>query len=345
MNKAAFVLFAIFFLLAGFLLRPFYERYTQSSSPPSIVMAQRGLQDRLGSSKFEYIDPLLACEVADKKEIVEFQPINDILQRQVQTEINGRNIHKISVYFRGMTTGRWAGYQENEAYPGGSLIKIPFLMAYYQMAEHRPEILNEMLMYHGDFDQSAGQKISPAKKIEAGKSYSISELIDRMIVYSGNNSTVLLMRRLDRSVLNNLFEDLSVPKDQDTHRQWIVTTKNFAYFFRILYNATYLSRTMSEKALKLLSEVDFKEGLVAGVPVTIKVAHKFGEYTEQYADGAILSASLHDCGITYYPSHPYFLCVMTEGKSLEALKGVIARLSKRVFEFVASPNYPAIAAS
>ncbi len=332
--------------MSGFALRPFYERSTQPvPSSSTLNLSHRGSEDRLGGSKFEFIDPLLSCEVADKKQIVEFQPLNDMLQKQVQTEINGKHATKVSVYFRGMTTGRWAGFQESEVYPGGSLIKIPFLIAYYQLAQTQPKLLDEMLLYDGSFDESAGQKIPPAKKIEAGKSYSISELIYRMVVYSGNNSTVLLMHRLDRRYLNNLFEELEVPKDQDANRQWLVTPKSFAYFFRILYNATYLNRTMSELALKLLAEVDFKNGLVAGVPAKVKVAHKFGEHTEQYADGTIVSSTLHDCGIIYHAVHAYFLCVMTEGKSLEHLEGVIARISKRAYEFVDSSAYPAMAAS
>jgi beta-lactamase class A len=338
MTKTKFILVAILFFVSGFFLHPFYERYTAQA--PTINLSSLGVQDRLGRSKYEFIDPLLACEVADKKDILEFQPFNEILQKQVQTEINQGNANKISIYFRGMTSGRWAGYHETDIYPGGSLIKIPFLIAYYQMAQNHPEILNEMLTYKGDFDQSAGQKISPAKKIEEGKAYSISELIYRMIVYSGNNSTVLLMHRLDRSYLNTVFDDLNIPKDQDVNRQWLVTTKTFAYFFRVLYNATYLNRTMSEKALKVLTEADFKDGLVAGVPEKIKVAHKFGEHTQQYPNGAVLSSDLHDCGIIYHAKHPYFLCVMTEGSSQEALKGVIARISKQAYDFVDKPAYP-----
>jgi beta-lactamase class A len=241
-----------------------------------------------------------------------------------------------------MTTGRWAGFQEEDIYPSGSLIKIPYLVAYYKLAEDRPEILNEMITYKGDFDKSVGQKIVPAKKIEPGKSYSIANLIYQMIAYSSNNSTILLMHRLDRDYLRQIFDDLEVPNDQNLHRQWLVTPKRFAYFFRILYGATYLNREMSEKALHLLSQADFKEGLVAGVPESILVAHKFGEFTEQYSDGTILSTNLHDCGIVYHPTHPYFLCVMAEGQSQESLKGVIARIAKQVFQFVDSPVYPPV---
>ncbi|MEK7747779.1 MAG: serine hydrolase [Nitrospirota bacterium] len=300
---------------------------------------------RLKDPRFKFIHPLLSCNVADKKDILEFQPLSELIQRQVQIEINGKKARKISVYYRGMTTGRWTGFQEEEIYPGGSLLKIPYLVAYYKFAEEHPEILNEMIPYKGDFDESVAQKIQPAKRIEKGKSYAVSDLIHRMIVYSGNNSTILLMHRLDRAYLDHIFDDLQVPNDQNVHRQWLVTAKTFGYLFRILYNGTYLSREMSEKALGLLAQADFQDGLVAGVPKSIPVAHKFGEFTEQYSDGTIVSTRLHDCGIVYHPDHPYFLCVMTEGESPEYLKGVIARLSKQIYQFVDSPAYPAIKTS
>ncbi len=323
-------------------MHPYYERYVSSPPQEESPPLPRGHQVRLTDSRFKFIHPLLSCDVADKKDILEFQPLNELLQRHVQTEINGKQARKISVYYRGMTSGRWTGFQEEEIHPGGSLLKIPYLMAYYKLAEEHPEILNEMITYKGDFDESAGQKIRPAKMIEKGKSYSIADLIHRMIVYSGNNATVLLMHRLDRTYLNHIFDDLHIPSDRNVHRQWLVTAKTFAYLFRILYNGTYLSQAMSEKALGLLSQADFKEGLVAGVPQSIPVAHKFGEFTEQYSDGTIVSTNLHDCGIVYHPSHPYFLCIMTEGQSQESLKGVIARLSKQVYQFVDGPLYPPV---
>ncbi|MEK7285783.1 MAG: serine hydrolase [Nitrospirota bacterium] len=334
-----FVIVAFFFFGIGFFARPYYGRDV-FSPPPQDPPLSYGVIKRLNLSGFKFIHPLLSCEVADKEEILEFRPLNELLQRQVQTEINEKKARKISVYYRGMTTGRWAGFQEEEIYPGGSLIKIPYLIAYYKLAEDHPEILNEMITYEGDFDESVGQKIVPTKKIETGKSYSIADLIYRMIAYSGNNSTVLLMRRLNRATMHHIFDDLEVPKDHDVHRQWLVTPKRFAYFFRTLYSATYLNRKMSEKALHLLSQADFKEGLVAGVPGYITVTHKFGEFTKQYSDGTIVSTNLHDCGIVYHTTHPYFLCVMAEGGSQESLKGVIARISKQVYQFVDSPAYP-----
>jgi hypothetical protein len=42
-----------------------------------------------------------------------------------------------------------------------------------------------------------------------------------------------------------------------------LSVKDMATFFRILYNASYLGRENSEYALKLLSQVDFNNGLRA----------------------------------------------------------------------------------
>ena len=88
---------------------------------------------------------------------------------------------------------------------------------------------------------------------------------------------------------------------------------------------------MSEKALSYMSEVDFKQGLVAGVPGGIAIAHKFGEKTVG-ASGEI--KQLHDCGIVYYPNNPYLLCVMSRGDSFEYLDDTIREISHIVYEEV-----------
>ena len=41
---------------------------------------------------------------------------------------------------------------------------------------------------------------------------------------------------------------------------------------------------------------------------------------------------LHDCGIVYYPEHPYFLCVMTRGGDRPKLAAAIADVSKVAYD-------------
>jgi beta-lactamase class A len=100
------------------------------------------------------------------------------------------------------------------------------------------------------------------------------------------------------------------------------------FFIRVLYNASYLSREMSEKALDYLLASDYKDGLVAGLPPGTQVAHKFGEYEREDMN------QLHDCGIVYYPRHPYILSVMTRGSDKQMMADTIAEISRLIYEEV-----------
>jgi beta-lactamase class A len=105
-----------------------------------------------------------------------------------------------------------------------------------------------------------------------------------------------------------------------------MSVRTYSSFFRILYNASYLTPNMSEKALELLSQTTYGFGIKDGVPKGITVARKFGErsFTSD-------SHQLHDCGIVYYPSHPYLLCVMSRGQNMETLKEVIQETSSKIY--------------
>lgn len=105
-----------------------------------------------------------------------------------------------------------------------------------------------------------------------------------------------------------------------------ITVKEYASFFRILFNSSYLSRENSEKALRLLDATDYNDALPAGVPPGIQVAHKFGE-----AGTVEVERQLHDCGIVYFPDHPYLACIMTRGKELDGLKQSIVDISKFIY--------------
>jgi hypothetical protein len=106
----------------------------------------------------------------------------------------------------------------------------------------------------------------------------------------------------------------------------------YMHFFRILYNATYLRRTRAQQALEMLSHTGFNAGLVAGVPGDTVVSHKFGERTS-HGDGTT-RRELHDCGIVYFPGHPYGICVMTEGSDFTDLASVIADISGTAYQYV-----------
>jgi beta-lactamase class A len=126
--------------------------------------------------------------------------------------------------------------------------------------------------------------------------------------------------------MGRVYKDLGMSSPTDAGN-YEIDAVTYSRFFRVLYNSTYLSRTMSEYALELLSRGSFSDGLPAGVPNGVLVAHQFGERTHP----ATGERQLHDCGIVYAPTRPYLLCVMTRGKEFKQLASVISDISREVY--------------
>jgi hypothetical protein len=108
-----------------------------------------------------------------------------------------------------------------------------------------------------------------------------------------------------------------------------ISTKNYISIFHQLFFVSYFNElSTSEQALKYLLNPSYVNGLVAGLPNDINVAHKFGE---RFIDDDSNVIQLHDCGIVYFPGNPYSICVMTQGHDLRELEDVIAEISKKVY--------------
>jgi beta-lactamase class A len=294
----------------------------QAPGRGAIELHQRG---------FKFINPLLECDIGgEDMEFIELKPFKKDLQALVDSLKAKDWIDYGAVYFRDLNNGPWFGINEKEKFTPASLSKVPLMMAYYKEVETRPEALHRSIKFEGLQDENRYQNIRPSHGLEPGKMYSVEDLIRRMIVYSDNNAAMLLNKDVDQKTLVAVFTDLNVPLPIGSHND-IMTVKQYAAFFRILFNASYLSREMSEKALELLARTEFRDGIVGGIPPGVQVAHKFGErdYT-----GRNSKKQLHDCGIVYYPEHPYLICVMTRGESFERLDDSIREISAFVFKKV-----------
>ena len=116
---------------------------------------------------------------------------------------------------------------------------------------------------------------------------------------------------------------LRLPQKGQTYQ---INSKDFASFFRVLYNSTYINNKNSETALYYLSETDFNDGIVSGVDDNIIISHKYG----QISNNKLMQ--LHDCGIIYYPDNNYILCVMVKGYDIKNMTTVIQEVSRAVYD-------------
>lgn len=279
--------------------------------------------------RYAFINPLLECETADDT-IGDraLRPFKENVRKLIDDEINDKKVVFMSVYFRDLNNGPWFGVNEGERFYPASLMKVPYVMALLKQAESDKKLLKRKIKYKGGFDFNANDIFKPAVSVQPEEFYTVEELIYMLLVYSDNNTIPLLNHFIDDKVLHEVFRDLSI--DYPVNRlEDYMSVATYATFFRILFNSSYLNREMSERALRYLSKTTFQNGLVAGVPKNIPVAHKFGEQTitnKLY--------QLHDCGIVYYPNSPYLLCIMGKGENIENLATAIGNVSRAVFEGV-----------
>ena len=205
-----------------------------------------------------------------------------------------------------------------------SLFKVPVMMAYLFGAEAEPELLDRKV----PFVASSSNSDSASSLLRDGRVYSFQELIDIMITESDNAALNTLLAYLNEDILRELFGDLSIPyPEAETGDPYTISPRLYSYFFRVLYNGTYLSPVMSERALALMSQATFVHGIALGLPDDVRVSHKFGERRLTNEDGQTTGYELHDCGIVYYPEHAYFLCIFTQGEELEPLTQTLGDLS------------------
>lgn len=216
------------------------------------------------------------------------------------------------------------------------------MIAYLNSAQSNPDVLSQRITVTNRTDYNSDQEIKPGDPVKMGSTYTVEDLIERMIRYSDNNADHALIDNIEAQKLNIVSQDLRVPiPSTENVGSDYMTAGEFTLFLRILYNSTYLNETLSEHALQVLSESDFKSGLVAGVPTNITVSHKYGlvGYIFGQTEQAPKSRELHDCGIIYNPRASYILCVMTKSSaSLANIETAIKDISSLVYQQV-SNNY------
>lgn len=234
----------------------------------------------------------------------------------------------VSLYYRDLNNGPWFSFNASEKFEGASLYKVPVMLAYFKAAEKNPDILKQKVKLDLDpTDITTLKDIGLFTDLEMDQEYSVQELINEMIIKSDNYSTFSL---LDHARAINLspdpdFTNIELGLKEDMFDLNIV---DFAGIFRILYNTEFLGVEMSEKALKILSETEYQNGLTALVPQDLVVSHKFGIRTLKDSD----LVQLHDCGIFYVPQNPYILCVMTKGNNQAKQEDLVASIAKTFYD-------------
>jgi len=267
-----------------------------------------------------FINPLLDFE----QKYREVPKINKDMEKYISEAKKEGHLKDISVYFRHLNTGSTFSINGGLKFSPASLLKVPLMIACLRQAELDPGFLGYKINYEFPVEGNTIPNFRYGEPIVLGESYTVEDLLVRLIINSDNDAGTLLLQNVDGRILERVYTDLEIAMPWFPGMENYMTVADYSKFMRILYNSTYLSRDMSEFALYIMSKSHFEQGILAGVGPNTTVSHKFGE---RDIEGM---KQLHDCGIIFYDSGPCLLCVMTRGGDFVQLEQVIADITKIV---------------
>ncbi len=283
--------------------------------------------------KYHFLNPVFACLekiTVDKRAYSELK-LN--LVSFIDKEIKVGNAEEVGLFFRDLEAGPTLGINDRLDFIPASLLKLVHALTIFRFAEEEnlPNIFSQKLNYKNDPYMNM-QEFPPQEIIKKDVLYTVNELVERTLQHSDNLADELLLEYIkfldpNNDLISETYRDLGILSTYSLNNT-SVSVKGYASIFRMLYNSSFLDKYNSEKLLGILSKNSFKNGLRAGLPDGIVVANKFGERTLTSTN----EKQLHDCGIVYYPTNPYLLCVMTKGKDFKNLEKIISHISREVYK-------------
>lgn len=276
---------------------------------------------------YKFIDPLVGFDVAVQQDFPELLLMKNNLEKYFAVETSANHLKMVGVYFRTLNDGHWFGIDDETGFHPGSLLKVPIMIAYFKKAETEQGFLQKKILYKASNTLSVVPPNSTPSLLTNNTLYTVEDLIKAMIIQSDNGAKDALIDAIESKYLEEVLREMGFSSIDEAAT---ISPRLYANFFRRLHNSTFLSREDSEKALNILSQTEFVDGIRKGVPDSVPVAHKFGE-RGVYEENRLVGVELHDCGIIYQSSNHYLLCVMTSGYDEKILAGIIQKASSIVY--------------
>lgn len=326
MNFPKYILW-IAFSLIGFCLG--YLVFRQTPKPTQVQEEKRISQSLPNLNPYVAFRPQVNL---NPREMRSMRP--QVEKYLAELKLKHPDLH-VSYYFRDLASGQWVGINEKDLFSPASLLKIPVMIAVLKEAESNPDLLQVKAQYDSTLMAGIDEDLNQGFDKQHGNWYTVDELIQQMIAYSDNKATLMLMQIVGEQKVTQITRDLNlnVSSELGMHSNF-VSVKNFAGLFRILYNATYLSPAMSDKALGYLLQTRYSDGIRKAIPSEIPFAQKYGTRDEISKDGKYTNFQLHHFGIVYLPQKPFLIGIMTRGADKKTREKVIEDLAALTYSSV-----------
>jgi beta-lactamase class A len=230
----------------------------------------------------------------------------------------------------------------DRSFHAASTMKVPVMIELFRQARAGALRLDDAVRIQNEFRSivdgsryalSEGDDSDKEIYAAIGKTLTLRELCETMIVKSSNFAANLLIGKLDASSIQRTVEALGASgiqvlrgvEDQKAFDKGLnntTTARALLVLFERLANGRAVDAAADAEMVAVLKRQTFNDALPAGLPPGVAVAHKTGTITRIH----------HDAGIVY-AKRPYVLVVLVRGiGDQKQSAALIARLSRLAFE-------------
>ncbi|HEX5081462.1 MAG TPA: serine hydrolase [Blastocatellia bacterium] len=236
---------------------------------------------------------------------------------------------------------------ERASFHAASTMKLPVMMEVFRRSDRKKVPLNEPVEvknqffsivdgseYRLDRDDDSDQEIYG----RIGQSMPVIALVDRMITWSSNLATNLLIEKVKAENVTELMRELGAkdiqvlrgvedPKAFQAGKNNTTTAYDLMLLLRLIAEKKFLNGRACDRMIEILLSQRFNDGIPAGLPTATRVAHKTGNITKHN----------HDAAIVYAPGRkPYVIVVLTKGIAEQKRSNkLIADISRAVYQAMA----------
>lgn len=230
----------------------------------------------------------------------------------------------------------------DKSFHAASTMKVPIMIELFRQARAGLLSFDDPLPVRNEFRSivdgspyklSEGDDSEKAMYAAVGKTMTLRQLCDAMIIVSSNFAANLLIEKLGAARVQETVVALGADgmhvlrgvEDQKAFDKGLNNTTSARGLMELLFrlaNGRAVDRESDAAMIEILKRQEFNTGIPAGVGKGIAVAHKTGNITRIHHDAAVV-----------YADRPYVLVVLVRGIEDEKTSAaLIADLSKMVYE-------------
>lgn len=247
----------------------------------------------------------------------------------------------VAVYFKTLDGKVEWSVRPDEVFHAASTMKVPVMVELFHQVQQGKLKLEDAIAVKNEFHSmvdgspyklsSDDDSESELYKIE-GQSRTVSELCELMITVSSNLATNLLIEKVGveniRATIHTLGADgvlvLRGVEDGKAFAKGLnntTTARGLATLLEAIAHGKAVDAASSREMIAILKRQKFNEGIPAGLPLGISVAHKTGEITKIHHDAAIVFAK-----------RPYVLVILVRGLAdTKQSAALMANISRQIY--------------